>query len=169
MDKQLPFTQHGQDWSKLHLFLLYCSLLQPTDVSYQEKLSGKRLLLGDFNVHHHLWGSERNNDRGKVLANFVNSCDLSLITIVVLLPLMNTCAVPQFSTFPSFQHTFFQTFLDLSWVISRIMITFQTALRMQLLHSGTPAPPRYLLAVLRSGIPGMLIVVSPPTPWCSEF
>ena len=36
------------------------------------------LLLGDFNGHNFIWGSDDVNDKGRIIENFINKNNLSL-------------------------------------------------------------------------------------------
>ena len=62
---------------------LYCSPAGPLNgdelESLVNQLPGNKLLLGDFNAHHHQWGSERCSPRGEQIANHLIQTNLCLL------------------------------------------------------------------------------------------
>ena len=71
-----------------NMHLVICSIYCPNNVrlnhdvldSLEHQLPhSKIIVLGDFNAHHHLWGSQRSDGRGEQIANFISSSDLVLL------------------------------------------------------------------------------------------
>lgn len=62
---------------------IYCSPTLPFDVKkleeLRDQLPGRKMILGDFNAHHHQWGDLRCNNRGDDIADFVTHSNLSIL------------------------------------------------------------------------------------------
>ena len=65
-------------------YLTICSIYCPPDnlviydelFAFQNCLPNNHLILGDFNAHHILWGSQRVDDRGEQVVKLINDTDL---------------------------------------------------------------------------------------------
>ena len=73
----------------LHRTISVCSIYIPPRSKIVEKdldeivnqLPTPFLLLGDFNGHNFIWGSDDINDKGRIIKNFINKTMYAYITI----------------------------------------------------------------------------------------